>query len=220
MEITIPWTPVKALLHLAGKADIRKWVNGVWIDRQGPTLVVWATTGFTLGAIRTEEPSTEGPTVFLPRHIVEACKGFDVQATVARADDGLMRISCLGSSHNWQDENFIPVDWRRVVPGGHCDGKVRQFNVEFLPPFVKVREALKGKAKQEAPLMIAHRSAPKTGVDGLLVQLVDVPEFVGVIMPLNDQALAVASMRTVAPDWVRLHPRTEPAPADVGAELV
>lgn len=166
-----------------------------------------------------EEPSTEGPSLFLPRHILEACKGFDVLATVTRADDGRMSISCMGSTHVWQDVNFIPVDWRRVVPTGHCDGKLRQFNVEFLPAFVKVREALKGKSKNEAPLLIAHRSAG-TGVYGLLVELVDVPEFVGVIMPLNDKALAVVNLRTVAPDWVHLHPRVE-APADepAGADL-
>lgn len=210
MEITIPWTPVKALLHLAGKTDIREWANGVWIDRRGSHLVVWATTGFVLGAVLTEEPSTEGPDLFLPRHILEACKSFDVQATVRREEDGHTSISCMGTTHYWQDKNFTPVDWRRVVPTGHADGKLRQFNVEFLPPFVKTGDVLRGrKLRDEAPVLLAHRSAPKTGADGLLVQLVDVPNFVGVVMPLNDQALQVVNMRTAAPDWVRLHARQE-----------
>jgi hypothetical protein len=74
MEITIPWTPVRAILNLAGKTDIRDWVNGVWIDQRGPYMVVWATTGFAMGAVQIEEPSTEVPDVFLPRHILEACK--------------------------------------------------------------------------------------------------------------------------------------------------
>lgn len=222
MELTIPWTPVKALLHLAGKTDIRDWVNGVWIDRKGPRLIVWASTGLILGAFQTEEPSTDGPDIFLPRHILEACKDFKVQATVKREADGRMSISCLGTTHYWQDENFTSFDWRRVVPTGHSDGKVRQFNVEFVPPFVKAGDVLRGrKTGVEAPLLIAHRSdpAPGKGAGGLLVQLIDVPNFVGVIMPLNDNALQVATMRTAAPDWVRDLGRL-PVEEAAGEELV
>jgi hypothetical protein len=210
MEITVPWTPVKALLHLSGKEDIREWVNGVWIDQKGPRVIVWATTGTALGALQLEEPSTDTPDVFLPRHIVEACKGFAVQATVKREDDGRMSISCMGTTHYWQDKGLTSIDWRRAVPSGQSDGRSRQVDVQFLPAFVKVREVLKGrKSLNEAPLLLAHRSAPKEGPDGLLVQLTDIPEFVGVVMPLNDAALAVVSMRKAAPDWVRELGRVE-----------
>lgn len=218
-ELSIPWTPVKALLNLAGKADIREWCNGVWIDRKGPHLIVWATTGYALGAYLTGEPSTDGPDVFLPRHILDVCKGFAAMATIKREDDGRMSISCLGTTHYWQDKNFTPIDWRRVVPRGHADGRLRQFNVEFLPAFVKARDVLKGKkAAPEAPVLLAHRSAG-TDVDGLLVELVDVPEFVGVLMPLNDKALQVVNMRTAAPDWVRETGRAPVEQAE-GADLV
>jgi hypothetical protein len=198
MELTIPWTPVKALLHLAGKDDIREQVNGVWIDQRGPRVIVWATAGFTLGAFQTEEPSTNVPDVFLPRHIVEACRGFAVQATVKREDDGRMSISCMGTTHYWQCKNPVTLDWRRVIPSGDFDGIARQFDVTLVAAFEKVRKALGGDA-----VRIAHRTAPKASADGLLVSFFGNPEFIGVLMPIRDDHATVAGMRKAAPDWVR-----------------
>jgi hypothetical protein len=207
MEITIPWTPVKALLHLAGKADIRKWVNAVWIDQRGPHMVLWASTGVAMGVLRTEEPSTDSGDWCLPRHILEACKGFSVRATVKREPDGRMSISCMGTTHYWQDEGHAPVDWRRAVPTHKADGVARQFDATLLQPFVKVREALHGKESKSLPggVMIAHDSDEKR-TTGLLVQLTDLPDFVGLLMPLR----AVGGyLRPSAPDWVhQLHTAT------------
>lgn len=218
-ELTIPWTPVKALLHLAAKDDIRKWCNGVWVDRRGPRLIVWATTGTILGVYRTGEPSTDGPDVFLPRHILDVCKSFIASATVKREDDGRMSISCMGTTHYWQDEAFVPIDWRRVMPAGHADGCERQVNTEYLAQFIKVHKAL-GEAKSlVGQVLVAHRTAPEKSADGLLVSLPDVPDFVGVIMPVNDKALHVANMRRVVPDWVTERGRV-PAEETSGADLV
>lgn len=202
MELTIPWTPVKALLNLAGKADIRKWVNGVWIDQQGPHMLVWATNGTSLGVLRTEEPSTDTGDVFLPRHILEVCKSFTVQATVKKHDDGRRSISCMGTTHYWQDEGFTPIEWRRVIPVGHLDGQQRQVNVDLLPPFSKVREVLRGRKNGDGP-------------DGILVELDDVPTFVGVVMPLRPDVLPVANMRRSAPDWVRERGRVQAEETDL-----
>lgn len=211
MEITIPWKPVKALLQLAGKEDIRPYLNGVWIDRQAPHLIAWATTGHILGAVQTEEPSTEGPDVFLPRHIVEACKDFTVQATVKQEADGRMSISCMGTSHYWQDAKFAAVDWRRVVARGKAGERAEQFDATLLAPFVKVRETLcgkKGSTKVAGGVLIAHNP------DGMLVTLLDAPHFVGVLMPLRDEVTR-PHIRTVAPDWVRERGRLPAEAADL-----
>jgi hypothetical protein len=153
---------------------------------------------------------------------VEACKGFDLQATVKREDDGRMSISCMGTTHYWQDKGFAPVDWRRVVPRGHADGKAMQFDVTLLDAFVKVRKALRPKndTKVAGGILIAH-SGPRNdaGSDALLVQLLDLPNFVGVLMPLREEATR-GHLRTVAPDWVRERGRVEAATPAEAVDLV
>lgn len=196
-SITVPWAPVKALLNLAGKEDIRKWLNGVWIDRQGPYLVVWASTGIVLGAYQTTEPSTEGPDILLPRNVIEAAKGIGPAAIVIR-DGENMRIDSLGASQSWKDENYKKIDWRRVLPDGRADNVARQFDIALAHPFDKVRKALGGDA-----VRIAHSTEPKQGTDGLLVSFYGNPAFVGVVMPIRSEHATVVDMMIAAPDWVR-----------------
>ena len=206
-SITIPWAPVKALLNLAGKADIRPYVNGVWIDRAGPELVIWATTGTVLGAWRTDEPSTNGPPVFLPREAVENGK-FTGLVVIAGEPGGRMKLGGIGDPQEWNDPGHTPPAWRNAVPRDRADGTPRQFDLEKALQFEKVRKALKLGA-----VRIAHTSEPKRGEsrpDALHVSFKDCPDFVGVLAPIG--GAPVDGMRTCAPDWVH-------APATVGADL-
>lgn len=204
MEITIPWNPVKAMLHLAGKTDIRAWCNGVWVDQSSPYRTLVATDGLKLGILRTEEPSTDTGDWFLPGSVLASCKGFAGSAVVKR-DGAYLGISCMGTTQHWQEkEAYRIVDWRRVFPRGESDGVARQFNPELLAPFVKVRETLRGKpGSKDIPggVLLAHRSPAKDGPDPIVVQLLDVPEFVGVISPLGTVPVEAALRRTV-PEWV------------------
>ena len=217
-EPSIPWTPVKALLNLAGKADIREQVNGVWIDRRGPHLIVWATTGKVLGAYRTEEPSTDGPDVFLPRHIVEAgSRDFAAMATIKRENDGRMSISCQGTTHYWQDKRLVPADWRRAVPA-RCTGIAQQFDARLLGSFLKARKAL-GHKDRDSAVRIGHNGglegAPR---DSALIELWDVPEFIGALGTMRvDETGSVYLVSQ--PDWVREIGRV-PVEETAGADLV
>lgn len=202
MELNIPWAPVKALLNLAGKSDIREHLNGVWIDRRGPRLIIWATTGTVLGAMQTEEPGTEGPDVFIPRHIIEAAaKTFAAQATVRQEEDGRMSISCLGATHYWQDKKPVPPDWRRVVPAS-TTGIAQQFDARLLGDFLKARKAL-GQKDHASAVQVAHNGGPTQRADSsaAIVVLRDVPQFVGVVSPihLDDKGSPLTDTR---PDWV------------------
>lgn len=208
-EICIPWTPVKALLNLAGKNDIRTYLNGVWVDRQGAKVILWATNGAALGAYQTEEPSTDGPDLLIPRHIVEACKGFSGSAVIRKEADGRMTISCAGSTHAWADVDLKGPDWRWVTPRKVSNDKPAQFNVGLLDAFVKTRKALgvPNGTKVDGGVLIGHDGTPGSNM-GALVQFVDVPEFSGVLMPLRAEVVS-QHLRTDAPEWVhQVHNRT------------
>lgn len=183
MELTFPWAPVKALANLASEADIRKWCMGVWIDTSAPTLRVMATNGAALGVYLTEEPSTNVPPVFLPLHIVKACKGFGPTATVRIDDTSHALIECMGTRHSWQDEKFVLVDYRRVFPK-HCTGNAQQFDIAQAALFLKVHKALGEKASINA-VRITHNSGAQ-GPEGAVVRLAGVPQFLGALAPLRE----------------------------------
>lgn len=200
VELTFPWAPVKALAHLANAEDIRPWTRGVWLDSSAPALHVVATNGTVLGVYLTEDGSTHMPPVFIPLHIIKACKGFGPTALVRIDDTGHAMLDSFGTRHYWQDEKLVLVDYRRAFPQGACTGNVQQFNTDELQRFAKVRTALGAKASV-SPVRISHNARPKEGIDAALVTLADVPRFAGVVMSLRekpDQVLAP----TNAPGWV------------------
>lgn len=199
MELTFPWAPVKALAHLASEHDLRKWCMGVWIDTSAPTLRVVATNGSVLGVYQTEEPSTNVPPVFLPLHIVKACKGFGGSATVRIDAVGRAGVACFGTFHYWQDEKHVLVDYRRVFPR-HCTGQVQQFDATLVALFLKARKALGGKDNVNA-VRIAHNGGAQ-GPDGALVRLEGVPDFAGVLMPLREKKDGTPLADPDAPAWV------------------
>lgn len=210
MDLTFPWAPVKALANLASEADVRKWCMGVWIDTSASTLHVMATNGAVLGVYCAEEPSANVPPVFLPLHIVKACKGFGPSATVRIDDTGHALIECMGTRHYWQDEKFAMVDYRRVFPK-QCTGTAQQFDASMVALFLKVRKAL-GKKDIISAVRIAHNGGAR-GPDGALVHLEGVSRFAGVVMSLREHKDGTPLAAPETPAWV-FERGTEPAAED------
>jgi len=211
MEITLPWAPIQALSHLAADNDLRKGIEGVWIDFGGPNVIVWATTGVQLGAYRTEEPSIDHGPVFVPKHIVKGAKGFGPQVTLRMDENKRCALECLGATHYWQDAGYTTLEWRRVLPK-QCTGVTQQFDVSLLPAFLKARKAL-GKKDAPSAVRITHNGGAQDGPEGALVTLLGVPEFVGVLMPLRFGDNGSAS-KEAAPEWAFLRGRAPAQSAD------
>lgn len=221
MEITLPWAPIQAMSHLAAGNDRRKWLEGVWIDVTGPHVIVWASTGVQLGVYCTEEPSIEHGSVFIPKHIMNVAKGFGPQVTLRTDEEKRCALECLGTTHHWQDAGHAPVEWRHVLPK-QCTGIAQQFDATLLLAFLKARKAL-GKKDAPSAVHITHNGAAQTGPGGALVTLLDVPEFVGVLMSLRlgDEG---SVFKATAPEWAFLRGRapaqSADAPCDTGEDLV
>lgn len=218
MEITVPWEPIKALAHLAADSDIRKYLTGVWIDSSGPYRIVVASNGGMLGVYKTDEPSTDVPAVFIPLHIVKACKGFSRGVTIKVDADRRASIEWLGTRHYWQDDGFAIMDWRRALPRTRPSGVSQQFNAERIGAFVKVHKAL-GLKWREGAVRIAHDGGrPAKEYAPARVTLPDVPQFAGALMPVNWDDAGNPWTEPIA-DWVHeRHGVT--APADSALDLV
>lgn len=212
MEISLPWNPIKALAVLVNDTDIRPWTRGVWLNFEGPHVVVWSTDGAHLGAFRTEEPSILTNSLMVPLHIIKAAsKAFGVGATIKRDEDGRCSIESFGTRHYWQDEKLVPPDWRRVLPADRPTGVAQQFNPALLADFIKLRELLLTPAAKKderkkpavAPVRVSHNGGPTTAkyAPGL-VELMGVPDFIGAVMPISlDKEGGVYT--GAVPDWVR-----------------
>lgn len=220
IEISLPWTPIKALAHLAGVADIRKHLCGVWIDSSADKRIVVATDGTVLGAYITEEPSTDIPPLFIPGHIIKAARSFFVGVTFRKDATGHCMLACAGTHHYWQDEDWKMVDWRRPLPRA-CTGVAQQFNPTLIGRFEAVRKALGGTAPKNGKpetigVRVTHNGRESTdpAPGGALVTLRDVPQFVGVMSAarMGQSADPLLGLPTDPPNWTR--PRgSSPAPA-------
>lgn len=168
---------LRAVIHCAGKNDIRYYLNGVYVEALPDETRVVATTGYVCAVFRSAATNPEPFNVIIPRATVEAfvklAKGVKhVDVTVA---DGTCRLSCASGSLP-----FAPIvgrfpDYRQLFPQAPS-GETAQFNPELLVAFSKVAKAMGAKAYPE----IAHN-----GTGPALVRINAVHDFAGVIMPFR-----------------------------------
>lgn len=209
----MPWAPIKALAHLAADEGLRKWTQEVWLDFAGPHVIVWATNGAQLGAYLTEEPSIDHKAVSIPKHTIKAVKGFGPTVTLC-VEEGRCSVQSLGTVHYWQDAGYATIEWRRVLPK-QVTGIAQQFDATLLAAFLKVRKAL---GKKDAPsVRISHNGGEHKGPAGALVTLLDVPEFVGVLMPIPLDAKG-SVFKAEAPEWGFQRGRAPAEPVDEPAD--
>lgn len=216
MQVTIETKHLLALLHFAGKGDIRTYLNAVRIEARERETVLVASTGGRIAAILSPARIEEGPEAFdvlVPRAVVEALKKAG-PAIQLQSPDGVLWTATdtqTGSTHRWKDEGLRYPDWRRVVPRT-TSGQAGHYNAEDLEAVAKVAAALrvkptKGSSKDK--LGAAYLIAPN-GNDGALVQIRGTPEFIGVLMPYRLEAVH-AELRTSAPGWATgMAPAPEP----------
>ena len=213
MKTTVDAKVLKGMAHLAGESDVRQYLNGLWILARPFDTLVASTDGHVGGYYRVgEEVHEKEFSVRLPTEVLAKLKS----AT------GRVEI-CSGDGVTWVATNpdmALEVEWKHDISERFPDmarlildvkdGRTAQFDIELLALFVKARKAFLGKKWRPAGVLIAH-NGPSSGAR---VSLVDVPEFIGVVMSLSDPHNTLTA--ALRPFWLTgFFP-----PAEAGADLV
>jgi DNA polymerase III sliding clamp (beta) subunit (PCNA family) len=182
MENTINIEVTRALLPLAAKKDIRRYLNGVYVDFQADKTAYVATNGHALGRYVEAVDNEHTFSVIIPVDVVKQLK--PVRGTAKWGDlsfnpeANTARIVNPGAG---QDFGFTPLDgiypdYTKVIPS-ETSGEAAQFDVELLSLFAQVNKAFG--AKHPGWIKVDHN-----GNAGAMVYL-SRDEFLGVIMPVR-----------------------------------
>ena len=174
------------MLLLAGKKDIRYYLNGLHIEYNPEFTRVIACDGHKLGIYQAAAPDNRGMgAITIPREIIENLpKNKDFILGFHKQDTGTQWHITTGVS----TVNFTPCegaypDFRRVVnQADKTSGEAAGFNLTYLNEFEKAGNLLAGsKLKVGSRVRIHHN-----GQNGALITLNCVDNFAGVLMPLRD----------------------------------
>ncbi len=194
--IEIELCPAKVLHALAGFAnpkDIRPYLRGVWVENSPRGLILWATDGATLAALRVGElAACESFDLLLPHTQIKGLPKTDKPVTLRLAPYAL---SQHGLELPWEpDLEMRPVQWRRVTPKD-VSHQLAQFDFTQLARFTALAKAL-GR-RNPGVLRLSHNG------DGTArVHVPNHPEFVGAITPLRPVCFEAADAWTFNPEWL------------------
>jgi DNA polymerase-3 subunit beta len=186
MKFTLKRKELKALARFASKQDIRFYLQGVCVTQDRRGTIIEATNGHMLGRLLVNVESHETP----KRVIIKSSDIDKLKGTKKAADDWLhftvdgMKIEVIANDGSMTltalEGNFPDTD--RVTPKvlKDEDAKPANFNPEYLLAFMQAAEDLTG--KKQVP-RVFHQ-----GSNAALVALPAVDEFVGVIMPMREDA--------------------------------
>lgn len=179
MKFLIPADTIKALLTIAAKKDVRRYLESVCIDVRASDAVAVATDGHKLLALpltlADDAPALVPGRYIVAREALESVKPvlkrpitvtIDATARTATIDNG-----SAATTTPLMDATY--PDWRKVVPLT-VSGEVAQFNAEYIGAFGKVHKLLGGKYSP----VIRHN-----GDNAARVVLTG--DAVGVIMPMR-----------------------------------
>lgn len=166
-----------ALANLAGKKDIRYYLNGVLIEVNNEHIRCVATDGHVIGVFQQHNnggDQGEPFSVIVPHDVIAKLDKKKLQHTLTKTDDTFV-IDNIG--FKGIDGKF--PDYERVFKMDKISGEVAQFNPDFIARFVKVGKALG--MKNPMPV-IAHN-----GNKSALVSI-GLENFVGLMMPYRSEA--------------------------------
>jgi DNA polymerase III sliding clamp (beta) subunit (PCNA family) len=182
VENTINIEVIRALLPLAAKKDVRRCLNGVYVDFQRDKTVYVATNGHVLGKYVEAVENEHTFSIIVPGDVVKQLK---VGRGTAKWGDLIFdpetKAARVVNPGAGQDFGFTPLDgkfpdYTKVIPSDTNDAPA-QFDVDLLSLFAQVNKAFG--ANYPGRIKIDHN-----GNAGALVHLCR-NEFLGVIMPVR-----------------------------------
>jgi hypothetical protein len=188
--IHIQQSTLDAMLLIAGKKDIRHYLNGVYLEWNSTLTRAVGCDGHRL-AVKQHfvEDNAGAGSIIIPRDVIE-------RLPKRPKNDALVQITCTGveDSKRWAivaggvSINFTPCedrypDWRRVTHGIKTNGEAAGFNLDYLMSFEKAGVILGGgKCRIGSRVRVHHN-----GSQGAIVTLDGIDGFAGVVMPLKEQ---------------------------------
>lgn len=188
--------PAKVLHALAGFAnpkDLRPQLRGVWVENSPRGLILHATNGVTLAALRVgERAPCESFDLLLPHAEIKGLPKNDKPVNLRMTPYSLVQY---GLGLPWEpDLEMRPVQWRRVTPKD-VSHQLAQFDFTQLARFTALAKAL-GR-RNPGVLRLSHNG------DGTArVHVPNHPEFVGAITPLRPVCFEAADAWTFNPEWL------------------
>jgi DNA polymerase III subunit beta len=185
-QFHVSQSTLDAMLLLAGKKDIRYYLNGVNIEWNSELTRAIGCDGHKLGIFQAAAPDNRGAgSITIPRDAIESLP----------KKCGVLTFSQVSETH-WQIDTgtatikFVPCDskypdFRRVVHSvqtAGTNGVAAGFNLEYLNQFEKCGNLLAG-----TKLRVGNRLRLHHNGDGAALVLLNCVEgFAGVVMPMRD----------------------------------
>ena len=182
-QFHVSQSTLDAMLLLAGKKDIRYYLNGLNIEWNSEITRVIACDGHKLGIYQAAAPDNRGAgSITIPRDAIESLP----------KKCGVLTFSQVTETH-WAIDTgaatikFVPCeskypDFRRVVQTAGTSGVAAGFNLEYLNQFEKCGNLLAGSKLRVGNRLRLHHN----GDGAALVLLNCVDGFAGVVMPMRD----------------------------------
>jgi DNA polymerase-3 subunit beta len=193
-QFHVSQSTLDAMLLLAGKKDIRYYLNGLNIEWNSEITRVIACDGHKLGIYQAAAPDNRGAgSITIPRDAIESLP----------KKCNVLTFSQITETH-WQIDTgtaiikFAPCDskypdFRRVVHPIQTvgtSGVAAGFNLEYLNQFEKCGNLLNG-----SKLRVGNRLRLHHNGDGAALVLLNCVEgFAGVVMPMRDDVGSTGAM--------------------------
>lgn len=200
MKITLPLAKLNAALVMAGKDDLRKCLNGVLVEVTPDKVLLVATNGAALIAIKSSaaRDNPEPAQFIIPRYLVEqAAKSFDKKhaVDVELTEDGLLKLSQYGGIVGGKPVEGMFPPWRRIVPSGKAVvASAPHVDPTYVTLFAKVAKELGHKNAVISLISTREDEGSALRVD------MGLPTVTGVLLPLR--RLPTSTWDSDKPDWV------------------
>jgi DNA polymerase-3 subunit beta len=202
-QFTVSINALKGLDLLAGKQDIRYYLNGVNVEFSESCTRLVATNGHILGIENLTQNlvNTGAGSLIIPSDIIKALKPVSKNADIVQIkqiDASYWEIDNYGVKTTFAGIEGKFPDYARVVSGAKTSGQAAQYNPDYLATFLKAAKLLTGKKTFiEIELM-------QNGHSAALINIVGLTSFIGVIMPTkgktgDEQAGGLANPELYAP---------------------
>jgi DNA polymerase-3 subunit beta len=207
-QFTISINALKGLDLLAGKSDIRYYLNGVNVEFSESCTRLVATNGHILGVENLTQNlvNTGAGSLIIPSDIIKALKPVGKNADIVQIKEISNPYGSCGKY--WEIDNYgvkttfagiegkFP-DYARVISGAKTTGQAAQYNPDYLATFLKAAKLLTGAKTPEIEIM-------QNGHSAALINIVGLASFIGVIMPTkgktgDEQAGGLANPKLYAP---------------------
>jgi hypothetical protein len=184
-QFTINQNALDALLLIAGKKDIRHYLNGIYVEFDAKTTRIVGCDGHKLGIYQTTGDNAGCGSIIIHRSTIENLPKKAGNLVFIKGDDNRWRINAADCAVFFTPEDAKYPDFRRVVHGlqtAGTSGVAAGFNLNYLNEFEKCGNLLAGSKLRVGNRLRLHHN----GDGAALVLLNCVDGFAGVVMPLRD----------------------------------